>query len=105
MLHFEGKRDFALAPVDLWAKLRDARFLVTCIPEATIQGAPERDKAVCTVRPAFAFVGGTLETTIEIVNAKEPTDLRFRIASKGVGTSSEVETTLTIAAAGSGSRV
>ena len=42
MLHFEGERDFPLSPVDLWAKLRDARFLVTCIPEATVQGVVQR---------------------------------------------------------------
>ena len=45
MLHFEGDRDFPLSPVDLWGKLRDARFLVTCIPDATIKGEPQRDRA------------------------------------------------------------
>jgi carbon monoxide dehydrogenase subunit G len=105
MLHFEGDREFPLAPAELWPKLRDARFLVTCISNATVEGEPERDKAVCTVRPGFAFVRGTLRTTIEVLDAKEPTDLRFRLSSKGIGTSSEVETALTIAAAGPGSRV
>ena len=105
MLHFEGERDFPLSPSELWAKLRDARFLVTCIPDATIKGEPQRDKAVCTVRPGFAFVGGTLDTTIEILAGNEPTNLRFLLSSKGIGTSSEVESTLTISAAGIGSHV
>ncbi|HWY88166.1 MAG TPA: SRPBCC domain-containing protein [Gemmataceae bacterium] len=105
MLHFEGDRDFPLSPVDLWAKLRDARFLVTCIPEATVQGEPERDKAACSVRPGFAFAGGSLDTTVEILDGREPAELRFRLSSKGIGTSSEVETVLTIAAAAGGSRV
>jgi carbon monoxide dehydrogenase subunit G len=105
MLHFEGERDFPLSPAELWAKLRDARFLVTCIPNASIQGEPERDKATCSVRPNFAFIGGSLDATIEIVDSKEPTDLRFLLSSKGIGTSSEVETSLTIAATDSGSRV
>ena len=105
MLHFEGDRDFPLSPVDLWAKLRDARFLVTCIPEAAVQGVPERDKAACSVRPGFAFAGGSLDTTVEILDAKESTELRFRLSSKGIGTSSEVESMLTIAAAPGGSRV
>jgi carbon monoxide dehydrogenase subunit G len=105
MLHFEGERDFSLPPAQIWAKLRDARFLVTCIPEATVKGEPERDRAVCSVRPGLAFAAGTLDTTVEILDAKEPTDLRFLLSSKGIGTSSEVETSLTIAATETGSRV
>jgi carbon monoxide dehydrogenase subunit G len=105
MLRFEGDRDFPLSPVDLWAKLRDARFLVTCIPEAAVQGVPERDKAVCSVRPGFAFIGGSLDTTVEILDAQEPAKLRFLLSSKGIGTSSVVETELTITPAAGGSRV
>jgi carbon monoxide dehydrogenase subunit G len=105
MLHFEGDRDFPLPPAKLWTKLRDARFLVTCIPDATIQGDPQPDKAVCSVRPGFAFVGGTLDITIQIEDAKEPDSLRLSLASKGIGTSSLVDTALTIAANGATSRV
>jgi carbon monoxide dehydrogenase subunit G len=105
MLHFEGERDFSQAPAEVWGKLRDARFLVTCIPEATIKGESKRDRAVCSVRPGLAFVAGTLDTTVEILDAKEPTELRFLLSSKGIGTSSEVETSLTITATETGSRV
>jgi carbon monoxide dehydrogenase subunit G len=105
MLHFEGERTFSLKPTELWAKLRDAGFLVTCIPDATVTGEPTRDKAICKVRPGFAFAGGTLETTVEIVAATEPADLRFLLSSKGIGTSSQVECILTICAADTGSRV
>jgi carbon monoxide dehydrogenase subunit G len=105
MLHFEGERDFPLATTELWSRLRDARFLVTCVPQATVEGEPQRDKAVCRVRPGFAFVGGSLDTTIEILDSTEPTDLRFLLSSKGIGSSADVETALTIAAASAGSRV
>ncbi len=105
MLHFEGERDFPLAQADLWTKLRDARFLVSCIPDAIVKGEPERDKAMCSVRPSFAFASGRLDTTVEILDFKEPTDLRFLLSSKGIGTSSEVETALTITPAASGSHV
>jgi carbon monoxide dehydrogenase subunit G len=105
MLHFEGDRDFPLSPLDLWSKLRDAGFLVTCIPDATVQGEPRPDKAMCSVRPGFAFVSGTLDTTVEILEAKEPSDLRYLLTSKGIGSSSEVETVLRIAGTDSGSRV
>ena len=78
---------------------------MTCIPDATVEGEPERDKATCSVRPGFAFVRGTLETTIEFKDATEPSQLRFSLTSKGIGSSSEVETILTIAPSATGSRV
>ncbi|MCI0642645.1 MAG: hypothetical protein L0Y72_16230 [Gemmataceae bacterium] len=105
MLHFEGERDFSLVPADLWPKLRDAAFLVTCIPDATIKGQPARDEGQCTVRPGFAFVRGTLEVTIRIVDGVEPTSLKFMLLSKGIGSSSDVETNLTIEKTDAGSRV
>jgi len=105
MLHFEGERDFPLSPIDLFTKLRDARFLVTCIPDASVEGEPALDKAVCLLRPGFSFAKGTLVTTIEIVDAKEPTDLRYLLSSKGIGSSSEVATVLTIVPNKAGSKV
>ena len=68
MLHFEGDKDFPLAPEALWGKLSDARFLVQCIPgnEAVSQSDP--DRALCTLRPGFAFVRGTLDMTMQIVD-------------------------------------
>ena len=31
-MHFEGDKEFALAPKDVFAKLSDARFLAECTP-------------------------------------------------------------------------
>jgi len=109
MLHFEGDREFALPPEAAFAKLRDAAFLVTCIPDATVTGTPERDRATCTVRPGVAFVRGTLDLTVTIVEAKdatasEPAALRFLLQSKGIGTTSDVDVSLTLTAADSGTR-
>lgn len=105
MLHFEGDRDFALPAGELWAKLRDARFLVECIPDAVVEGEPERDRAVCTVRPGFAFVRGTLETVIQVADAAEPSSVRLSLKSKGIGSSSEVEANLALAPQDAGTRV
>lgn len=105
MLHFEGDRDFALGPAGLWTKLRDARFLLTCIPDATIEGEPQRDQAVCSIRPGFAFVRGTLETTVTFVDGTEPTDLRYLLSSKGIGSSAEVATAVNITPTDAGSRL
>jgi carbon monoxide dehydrogenase subunit G len=64
MLEFEGDKDFALPPRDVFAKLSDARFLVECIPGRETVSLAEEKKAICTQRPGFAFVRGTLELTI-----------------------------------------
>src|SRR5438067_1801791 len=48
MLHFEGTRDFARPPAEVWARLTDARFLVKCLPgvesvkQADADGADDR---------------------------------------------------------------
>src|SRR5262245_55756534 len=95
MLQFEGDRDFAKAPAELWAKLNDARFLVRCIPGVEGVTTSEADRAVCTLRPGFAFVRGTLEVTLKVVEATPEKSLRLSVLSKGVGTSSDVEAVLT----------
>lgn len=96
MLHFEGERPFELSAAALWARLRDAEFLAGAIPDGHVEGEPTRDRAVCVVRPGFSFVRGTLDITLEVIDAQEPASVRFRVASKGVGSSSEVETTVQI---------
>ena len=104
-LRFEGDRTFSVPPAQLWPKLRDAAFLVHCIPDATIQGQPERDRAQCTVKPGLSFARGSLEVTVQILDAQEPTALRFALISKGVGNNSEVETALTLSPHDGGTQV
>src|SRR5262245_43469060 len=61
LMTFEGDQDFPLGPAELWPRLRDARFLVDCIPDAIVQGEPQPARGQCTVRPGFAFVRGSLD--------------------------------------------
>jgi carbon monoxide dehydrogenase subunit G len=105
MVRFEGDKDFPQQPADLWNKLRDAAFLVDCIPDSSIEGQPERDRAQCTVRPGFTFVRGTLDVTLQIVEAQEPTLLKIQILGKGIGSSSDVDATLNFSPQAQGTRV
>jgi carbon monoxide dehydrogenase subunit G len=106
MLRFEGTRDFPrLAPDALWARLSDARFLVQCIPDVHEIRKSEAAEAVCTLRPGFAFIRGTLEVTLRVAEATSPSSVRLLLNSKGIGTSSEVEATLNLSAQEAGSRV
>jgi carbon monoxide dehydrogenase subunit G len=104
MMIFEGDRDFSLPPADLFAKLSDATFLVRCIPDSTA-GPADKKKATCTVRPGFAFIRGSLDVTLEVVDVALSQSIRLLLASKGIGSSSEVETLLTFTPQGSGTRV
>ena len=105
MLRFEGDRDFPQPPAELFAKLTDARFLVTCIPDVEGVADQEPDRAVFSVRPGLAFVRGTLEVTLQVVEKTPPTSARMSLVSKGIGSSSTVEATLTLAPHDAGTRM
>jgi carbon monoxide dehydrogenase subunit G len=105
MLHFEGDRDVVLPPAELSAKLSDARFLVESIPGAETVTLAESNRAVCTLRPGFSFVRGTLELTVNIIEAVAAISTRLTLHSKGIGTTSEVEVLLSFAAVDDGTRV
>jgi carbon monoxide dehydrogenase subunit G len=105
MQPFEGEWIFALPPEQLWPKLRDAAFLATCIPDATAHPNPTRDLAVCTVTPGFSFMRGSIDVTIAVIESQEPSTVRYSQKSKGIGTSSEVETSLTLLPHETGTKV
>ena len=105
MMRFEGDRDFPLPPADLYTKLTDARFLVTCLPDVEGVSEQEADRAVLTLRPGLSFARGTLEVTLQVVEKTPPTAARMRVSSKGIGSSSTVEASLALAANGDGTRV
>ena len=105
MLRFEGDREFRQAPADVYAKLADARFLVGCVPDVESVAHAEQSAATLTIRPGFAFIRGTLEVALQIAERTEPTALKVLLHSKGIGSSSDVEATLTLAPAGEGTRV
>lgn len=106
MLRFDGHKDIPrFSPEGLWDKLSDARFLVQCVPDVHEIAKQDREQAVFSLRPGFAFVRGTLEVTMRVVEATSPESVRVVLQSKGIGTSSEVEAVLSIAAQETGSRV
>jgi uncharacterized protein len=104
-MHFEGDKEIPLPPPDVFARLSDARFLVECIPgrETVIQA--DQHQAVCTQRPGFAFIRGTLEVTIKIIEATLDSTIKYALLSKGIGSHSNVETTITLAPKDSGTHL
>jgi carbon monoxide dehydrogenase subunit G len=105
MLHFEGDRDFPLLPVNVWSKLSDARFLVQCIPDVESISVSEVAKVICTIRPGFAFIRGTLELTVQVADAVPEKTVRLQLHTKGIGSTSDVEANLAVALQEDGTRV
>lgn len=104
-MHFDGEKQFALPPRDVFAKLSDARFLVECIPGRESTGHSDQHKAVCTQRPGLAFVRGTMEVTINILDAVPESTIKYSLLSKGIGSSSDVETVMMLTPKDEGTHV
>src|SRR5207248_1558526 len=105
MLHYEGEKDFPQAPRELWGYLSDARFLAQCVPNVEAVTRAEPAVAEVKVRPGFAFVRGTLNALLQVVEAQEAASVRLRVVGKGIGSSSTVEAALAVAPRDGGSRV
>jgi 2-furoyl-CoA dehydrogenase large subunit len=105
MVRFEGEKDFPQAPAELWAKLTDARFLVQCIPDVESVKEQHADHAEMVLRPGFSFVRGTLDVSLRVLDAVSPTSARYVVASKGIGSSADVEATVALTPQGTGTRV
>jgi carbon monoxide dehydrogenase subunit G len=105
IMQFDGEKEFALPPKDVFAKLSDAHFLVECVPGKETVSHVEPHKAVFTQRPGFAFVRGTLEVTIVVKETTPDTRILCSLVSKGVGSTSDVETVITLTPKGDGTHV
>jgi carbon monoxide dehydrogenase subunit G len=105
MSSFEGDRDFQQAPTDLWKRLSDVRFLVECVPDVESVREVQADRAALVLKPGFSFVRGTLEVELRLLEAVAPTTVRVGMHSKGIGSSSEVELSLTLSDHAGGTRI
>jgi len=97
MIHFEGDKDYPLGPADLWVKLSDCRFLAQCVPGMVSIKDAQPESAVCVLKPGFSFARSTLDVTLNRLEAIPETVLRYQIDGKGIGSSSRVVATLSLA--------
>lgn len=95
-MQFEGDMLLPLPRAEAWKKLTDVRFLAQCIREAEKVKEATEDRGVCVIRPGFAFVRGTLELTIQRQEMERETAVTYAMHSKGVGSTSDVESRLTL---------
>ena len=95
MLHFEGDQDLPLAPADLYARLRDARFLVQCLPDVESVSQAEPHEAAGVLRPGFSFIRGTLDMHLRVTETTPGQALQVHVQTRGIGSKSAVEARLT----------
>jgi carbon monoxide dehydrogenase subunit G len=103
-MQMEGDRDFVLPPQELFTKLSDAVFLAGCLEGVEVLRA-ERSAAAWRMRPKLAFMTGSIDTELTILDAVAPTAMKAMVFSKGIGATTTVVTELAFQAHGAGTRV
>jgi uncharacterized protein len=104
MIRFQGTETLAVPTATAFAKLGDAGWLAQALPDAEVTAAAP-DAAGWRVKPKFAFMAGTLDTTATVAGREPDRLVRYTVVSKGVGSSSTVQAALTFAPAGDGCTV
>ena len=95
MIHFSGVETFPAPPVEVSAKLSDAGFLASNLPEAHAEEVTP-DRSSWKVRPKLAFLSGDLDT-VAVVTERTTEHVKYRLETKGVGSGSTVEAELKFA--------
>ena len=99
MLHFEGTEQIPASPAEVFAYLADPARLARALPEHEVT-AESDDAATWKVRPKFAFMAGTLDTTATVLDrSADRQDVSYLIVSTGVGSSSTMQTRLIVSPA------
>lgn len=104
-LTFSGERDYPRPAAEVFARLSDMRFLVDCLPDLHEVGTIGERTAEAVLRPGFSFARGEMKLTAEKVAEIAPESATYRLATKGIGTSSVVETILRLSDSTGGCRL
>ncbi len=105
IIHFEGDQTFPQAPEQLFPKLSDASFLLSCLQDVDTQTESTPDRAAWKLKPKLSFLSGSLDVWLDIVERKAPEQVRVSIHSKGIGATSTVESLLQFSPHESGTNV
>jgi carbon monoxide dehydrogenase subunit G len=105
MIHFEGDRSFTLPVADVFTKLGDASFLLSCLKDVEQVIETGVDRAKWKLRPGFTFIRTTLDITMDIVARVPNTSVNVKLYSKGIGASTTVVSVMTFEPKESGTAV
>jgi uncharacterized protein len=90
MIHFEGDRSFVTPVSEVYAKLADAGFLLSCLKDVEQVIETSADHCKWKLRPGFSFIRTTLEIAMDIVERIPNAVVKVKVFSKGIGASSTV---------------
>lgn len=95
MIHFEGDRTFPIPLAEVYAKLGNASFLLSCLPdiEQVVEQSP--DRAVWKMKPGVSFVRGTLDITLDIVERIPNEAVTSKVFSRAIGATATVQSHVT----------
>jgi carbon monoxide dehydrogenase subunit G len=105
MIRFENDRDFRFPLEEVFARLTDVPFLVQCLPDVESVRDAGPNEATIVVRPGLGFIRGKLEAKVQVVEKAAPRQARLAVASRGIGSSSDVAVTLSFSPLSDGTRV
>lgn len=91
MLKLNGTKQFSQTAAVVWPKLIDMQFLVDCLPDLQTVKSVTGDHAEAVLRPGFSFARTEMQLAIDQVEVTPPTAATFKFATKGIGSSSQVE--------------
>jgi carbon monoxide dehydrogenase subunit G len=86
----QGERHFRLPPKELFKRLSDAQWLVSTLTQVQVVRA-SNDEAVWSMRPALAFMSGSIENTLTISERNPDSSIRLHIRTQGIGATATVE--------------
>lgn len=101
MIHFEGVEPLPAPAAVAFDRLADAGWLARALPDAEVTDTAP-DRAGWRVKPKFAFMAGNLDTVAEVRDRRPPTEVRYTVTSRGVGSNSSVDAVLTLEPADDG---
>jgi carbon monoxide dehydrogenase subunit G len=101
MIHFEGDKSFPLPVPEVAAKLSDAGFLASCLPDAEITAAAA-DRAAWKIKPKLAFLTSSLNVELVATGREVGKSVAFQVVARAIGASSTVAVTLAFAEAEGG---
>jgi carbon monoxide dehydrogenase subunit G len=85
-----GERRFRLPPSELFARLSNAQWLVSTLTQVQVLRASP-DEAAWSMRPALAFMSGSIENTVTIIERQPVSTIRLHIHTKGIGATATAE--------------
>jgi len=94
------------APVErVFDQITNLEFTAKTLPGLERVEKLESQHLVCRVKPGFSFLTGSMQMTFDVLEAERPTSAKMRVKGKGIGATVVIETSVNLAAEGTGTRL